>query len=186
MSKSVDQTRCKRLNELMSDTGITQYALAKKTEIKQSNLSGMMRGRTNVSEPAAKRIAEVLGCRYQWLLGYDDFKTDADLVMRIADDASDNRKKKQALFALLSELGEWRISDLESTLSADLQELPIVGEYAESFPYARISNGETTRNLNRNDFERLVSKLVDYFNFELEHTCFNYELERNDEPNPAQ
>ena len=136
----------------------------------------------NLTEERASDVIEAFPkYRIQWLLGYDDYMTNADLVFN----AVDERKRKQALFATIAEMSGWGINDLESTLSVDLQGLPTIGEETDDFPYARISNGEAARNLDQGDFERLVSKMVDYFKFELEHTCFDYEREHTDEANPA-
>ncbi|MBQ9003836.1 MAG: helix-turn-helix transcriptional regulator [Eggerthellaceae bacterium] len=79
--KEVNPIRRARLVQLMDEMNISQKELERQTGIKQQNISMMVRGLLNVSGPNAEAIAAAYPeIRIQWLMGYDDFKTDAELT----------------------------------------------------------------------------------------------------------
>ena len=163
-----------RLIQLMEENDISQNELSRRTGIAQQNISRICSesDNLNLSETNAGAIVAAFPeYRIQWLLGYDNFKTSAELVMSLISDGKERRTRKQALFAVMAEMNGWKIEDNESVLAIDLEGLPIAFSDAdfEFEHYATIAKDEKTVTLNQNEFELFVQKMLDYFEFELSH-----------------
>jgi len=76
--------RGKRLKQICEEQGITQQVLSSKIYISQQAISNMVTGQANVTEVTARKVIEYVSneyhydYRFEWLMGYDDYKTEED------------------------------------------------------------------------------------------------------------
>lgn len=74
--------RGKRLKQIIREKGISQQALSKTIHISQQAISAMVNERANLTETTAKAVIKLYPeYRYEWLMGYDDFKTRDDMYL---------------------------------------------------------------------------------------------------------
>ena len=87
---NVNPIHKKRLEEFLKEvtnvTGqrITQTGINKLTGISQQTISKIMNGHANLTETTAQVIVDAfpeVDWRYQYLLGYDDYKTEKELTL---------------------------------------------------------------------------------------------------------
>lgn len=66
---------------IINETGIKQNQLAKDTCISQQAISAMVQKKANVTETTAETIIKKFPqYRIEWLMGYDDYKTEEDRI----------------------------------------------------------------------------------------------------------
>ncbi len=76
--------RGKRLKQICEEQNITQQTLSSKVYISQQAISNMVTGQANVTEVTARKVIEYISkelhfdYRFEWLMGYDDYKTESD------------------------------------------------------------------------------------------------------------
>lgn len=75
----INTERCKRLKQLIEETGIKQNQLAADTGISQQSISAMVQEKANVTDTTIEIIAKKFP-RYsaEWLSGYSDYKNSAE------------------------------------------------------------------------------------------------------------
>lgn len=77
--KEINPIRAQRLNEIMTDEGINQRELSKRLNLSQQSISRILNGAATLTETTANRIIfEFPKYRFEWIMGYDDFKTVKD------------------------------------------------------------------------------------------------------------
>jgi transcriptional regulator with XRE-family HTH domain len=73
--------RGKRLQTLLTESGMTQKELSQKIHFSKEHISYVVSGERNMSYEMARSIVSIFpSVRYEWLMGYDDFKTTDDYV----------------------------------------------------------------------------------------------------------
>ena len=76
----------RNLKVLLSDNKMTQKELAKELHYTEQHLSLIINGNRRLTVEAAKKIATLFpGTRYEWLMGYDDFRSDSELISTAID-----------------------------------------------------------------------------------------------------
>lgn len=76
---NLKQIRAKRLDTLVTDAkkqGVKIQDIADRCNMTVQNLHDIRKGKTNLYEDTARRLSEVLGVRFEYLMGYDACKTD--------------------------------------------------------------------------------------------------------------
>lgn len=75
----------KRVKELLDDVKMTQIELAKRLNYTPQQISRIVQGKSRLTEYTAQRIVDVcktedslIRTRYEWLMCYDDLKTESD------------------------------------------------------------------------------------------------------------
>lgn len=72
----VNPIRGERLKMLLIENGVDQKEFADKIGYTKEHISYIINGRRNLTEDAAQAIIKLFpGTRIEWLMGYDDFKT---------------------------------------------------------------------------------------------------------------
>lgn len=175
VAKKINPVRRDRLIQLMDETGVGQNELYRRSGVAQQNIWKVVHSELNLSDSAAESIISAFPkYRIQWLLGYDDYKTEADLLAHYFDKQKEQSNKERALFCLVADLGKWNVYPSSVVGGAeydpDNEAMSETNFFTWEFDnYAKIRKGKTAVDLNKSKFERLVSKTVDYFNFELAH-----------------
>ena len=77
----INPERGKRLKELLGDYDMTQQDLASRLGYAKEHLTLMVNRKRNITEEAAEAIIQMFpGTRKEWLLGFDDYKTENDYI----------------------------------------------------------------------------------------------------------
>lgn len=75
----INPVRGERLKELLAENNITQKDLAEKIGYSKEHISFVVVGKRNMPEEMAKIISRHFPyVRFEWLMGYDNFKTEDD------------------------------------------------------------------------------------------------------------
>lgn len=77
--KEINQKSCIRLRELISELKMTQSQFGELLGLGSRQISCMVNGARRLTEDNARRIAQMFPeVRYEWLMGYDDYKTEGE------------------------------------------------------------------------------------------------------------
>lgn len=75
----INPVRGEHLKELLAENHITQKELAERIGYSKEHISFVVVGKRNMPEEMAKTISRYFPyARFEWLMGYDDFKTEDD------------------------------------------------------------------------------------------------------------
>ncbi|MBQ4354261.1 MAG: helix-turn-helix transcriptional regulator [Clostridia bacterium] len=97
--KEINQKSCIRLRELISDLEMTQSQFGDLLGLGARQISCMVNGVRRLTEDNARRIAQLFPkVRYEWLMGYDDYKTELEYK---------NSKLDEKLFELHKDIREY-------------------------------------------------------------------------------
>jgi len=81
-----------RLKSLLVANGTTQKDFAAKFGYTEQHISQIIKGKRRLTSEMAHRVAEEFCCRYEWLMGYDDFKTLNERMHAISEAGYDTRQ----------------------------------------------------------------------------------------------
>ena len=79
MGNDFKQKRAERVKTELSSSKQTQKVGAEKAHITPQHLTNVKNGKKPLTEDVAKSLAETLNIRFEYLMGYDDFRTQKDL-----------------------------------------------------------------------------------------------------------
>ena len=74
-----------RLKSLLATKGITQKDFAAKLGYTEQHISQIIKGKRRLTAEMAHKVAEEFSCRFEWLMGYDDFETLNERLHAISD-----------------------------------------------------------------------------------------------------
>jgi DNA-binding XRE family transcriptional regulator len=75
----VREIPCKRFNQILEETKVSQKWLSEHIFISVQTISGMKHGSANVSSETARRIVQIFPqYSYEWLMGYTDYKNQSE------------------------------------------------------------------------------------------------------------
>ena len=86
----INAERCKRLKQLIEETGIKQNQLAADTGISQQSISAMVQKKANVTDTTIEILAKKFP-QYsaEWLSGYSDYKNSAERFAAVISHSRD-------------------------------------------------------------------------------------------------
>lgn len=94
---TIDPKKGERLRQLLQEYKVSQKKLAAVLDYSPEQISYMVNGKRNITEPAAREIIKYFNSinendplcrpsmrkrkeiRFHWLMGFDDYKTEGDL-----------------------------------------------------------------------------------------------------------
>ncbi len=176
--KEPNEVAIKRLQEVFEDSGKTQSEFARSLtregyKTRQQNVQRYLAGKNEIPSAFAREVARVYGVNESWLLGYSPYKTPVDESMARISHIRNKFEKRHLLFDLMAELNLWTLTQPQDVAA------PIVGEgevfdmsaiHMDRFrTFRTIRRGDTTIELDQVQVEKLVRKVADYFDFEIEH-----------------
>lgn len=90
----------KRLKELCKEQKITQTKLSEIIFITQQTLSKIVNGECSLTEQTARKIVNIFPIyRIEWLMGLDDYKTEAEACHPLLKESLDGGEAVRLLFA---------------------------------------------------------------------------------------
>lgn len=184
----------KRLKDVLKENHKTQREIAKELNYVEQHISAIIHGRKNLTPETAKEISRILPVRFEYLMGYDDYKTEKDKQLfekNIEADSSikEERKTIEFLYACFVNSGYeiydiyeeaaktnmYLISEIRKTAiqnggvnEGDIDVIKMINEYAEKrnndARYCVNYNG-TDIKLKKDDIAELEKEIKDFTSF---------------------
>lgn len=102
--------RGERVKELIKAHNMTQEELAYKIGYTPTHLSAVLNGRRSLTVEAAQSISELFpATRYQWIMCFDDFKTDNEKAIKKISDINSEWQSRLSAVRILAYLSGYDI-----------------------------------------------------------------------------
>lgn len=186
----VNPIRGKRLKMLLTENGIDQQELADKIGYTKEHISYIINGRRNLTEEAAQAVVKQFpDTRIEWLMGYDDFKTQLQSSLFPAvKSLISTKNRERALKKMLSVYGlsfefdpkepPHSFEALENTKIEDMDKIPedVLSQGISDFMerednqpdyILKCSSGETILRCSKKQIKQLAIDIEDYLEFKL-------------------
>lgn len=160
------QTPGEKVKRLMKECHYTQAKLAELLDCSENHISMMVRGERNLTVKNAKKIADLFGVRFQWLLGFDDCKTDQDKIGQVAQSALENGVAAHTLMQLAATLLGYTLE--ESTAAYTDNEEGVIQFDPDRIAYYIIKDGVKVLPILESEYERIRNEIVRYIAFLIE------------------
>lgn len=178
-AKQINRLRGERVKSLLSEHGMTQKELAEKIGYVPEHLSFIVNGRRNLTEEAAHAISALFpGVRFEWLMGFDDFKTERDYHLAPIREPLMKTVDRHIIFTvLLHSLGyDVKILDNSDFPNLNIDNIDFENVLKMSQQLDRIyylfsrDNTEIGR-CSPFEYESLISDIFDYADFKIKKIC---------------
>ena len=153
-----------RVKQLCEDQKISQQELSQTTGISQQNISLMINGKANVTESTAKiLVREFPQYRFEWFMGYDDYKTIRDLTLSLFQQARHEANMLDEGFLFYATLNGYSIEYPDFSSSCHIEEA------IENIKHGyTISKGDKSRRLSLDELRDFENDICDYIGFRLD------------------
>lgn len=185
-STKINTIRGERLKILLSEKGISQKDLAEKIGYTKEHVSYIVNGRRNLTADAAELIVKLFSpVRFEWLMGYDDFKTNADFESAPLKKMISEICDKRILFsALLFSLGydksvldhskhaDLTFSDIKNMGPIDIADHIVeMSHDLDKIEYQLTKNGKEIGRCSVYEYESLIDDVFDFLEFKIRKIC---------------
>ena len=174
-----------RIKELLHDHEMTQKQLAGKLHYSEQHISLILTGKRPLPVETAKEIAKLFPpVRFEWIMGYDDFRTPTEYKeFPHSKAAVDKQFAKQALTMLADTLGyKFKISgshgvpfSLDEVMGVSDETRELLAKHADAIrgdcKYEVTRNGIHMADISINEFNSLVLEIKDFTEFKLSKLC---------------
>lgn len=152
-----------RLRKLRNERGMNQAELAELLPLdsrgrlrSEKTIGRMERGECRISDEYAIMLSRVLGCRYQYLLMQDDFKTEEDRFASLLDGLADNANVLHSLIKKVAANNRYEIKFLPADTKTEAG-LSLGGDC-----YAIIEAGTVIACVSLEEYSQLRSEIAHY------------------------
>lgn len=148
-----------RVKELLGDLGMTQQEFAAEFNYTEQHISYIVRGKRNLTVETAQAIAKKYPTvRFEWLLGYDDFKTEYERFAASIGALHDAYSHITALFALHG----YSFSEIDLSSANEF----VKQAYSSNAVEIRNGSGQTTL-IPHSQWRRMIAEIDRFIDFEL-------------------
>ena len=164
--KEINPKQGERLQSILKEQKISQKYLSKKIHLSEKTISAMINGRSSLTHATAVSLLDLFpeaGYRYEWIMGYDDFKTNRDMFVSVINDSqieSDLLYSGTLAFLRLSGYNVSPAYESDGTIEGTVK--------AMTSGYVISRDGQSIT-MDILQFNRFSNKIKDFVNFELEH-----------------
>lgn len=139
------------LKVLLSDNKMTQKDLAAELNYTEQHMSLIVKGRRCLTEETARKIAAMFpGTRYEWLMGYDNFRTDMEKALSsVVDELGIVAVNRDFMKALFFENG------------LELQGFGGLFKCGERIPICKL-DGEVVSSISEPEYTALIKEIWQY------------------------
>ena len=168
----INPIRGLRLKQICEEQGIKQNHLSKIIHITQQSISNMMTGKATVTIDTVNQVTKVFPeYRKEWLLGLDDYKTEADLKRANAEQFSqaiDTMKYEGSLlYTGLSAFAKLSGFDITPPITRNTGSLE--NYFKQMKAGYKISKGNQTVTLSLEEMNRFENEVCDFVELKLKH-----------------
>lgn len=164
-AKSI-QTPGEKVKQLMKDCHCTQAQLAEKINCSENHISMIVRGERNLTVKKAKKIADLFGVRFQWLLGFDDCMTDGHKIEQAAEAALENGGAAHTLIQLAATLLGYTLE--QSTAEYTYNEEGTIQFDPDRIAYYIVKDGVMELPVTEGEYDHIRDEIVRYIAFLLD------------------
>lgn len=175
----INTIRGKRLRTLLLENNMDQKLLAEKIGYTKEHISYIINGRRNLTADAAELIVKLFPTiRFEWLMGYDNFKTEEDFksepIRKLLTTVCD---KRIAFSALLYSLGyDKEVLDHSDyanlTISnAKIDNIIKMSSQIDRVEYCILKNGEEVGRCSAVEYELLLNEVFEFAEFKIKKIC---------------
>lgn len=176
--KNINPQAVANLDSLIGEQGLSLQKFADSLERRgystsAQNVHRYLKGENEMPASFAQEVARVYGVNASWLLGLSPYRTPVDeSAARFAEFQAD-KKRRRILFELMAQMNGWKVEPrpdvaAPATPSGDAFDMTESATIAFDF-YESIQRGDERHDLDRIDFDKFVSKVLAYFDFEISH-----------------
>ena len=164
LTESFHSVRGERVKTIYKELGLTQGKFADRLNMQQSAISEMVNNVRTVTETTARAIVQVFPqYRFEWLMGYDDYKTLMDLNLAIYQQAQHEGNLLDIGFFYFAKLNGYTVEH------PDYSKALYVGEALNLVNHGyRITKGDQSRQLSINELRDLENDICDYIGYRLD------------------
>ncbi len=164
LTESFHSVRGERIKTIYQELNLSQGELAERVNMKQSAISEMVNGKRTVTETTARAIVEEFPqYRFEWLMGYDDYKTLKDLNLAIYQQAQHEGNLLDIGFFYFAKLNGYAVEH------PDFSKAHYVDEALDLINHGyRITKGDQSRQLSINELRDLEIDICDYIGYRLD------------------
>lgn len=161
----VNPIRGERLKMLLIENGVDQKEFAEKIGYTKEHISYIVNGRRNLTEDAAQAtIKQFPGTRIEWLMGYDDFKTEAASFHSVINTM---KNESNLLYTGLCALGLLTGYEI---IPPNLQNAGSLDNFFKQMKAGyRIKNGNQAVDLSLDEMNRFENEICDFVELKLKH-----------------
>lgn len=106
----INPVRGERLRQLLSEQGVDQKDLAEEIGYTKEHISYIINGKRNLTEDAARAIVQMFPpTRFEWLMGYDGYKTETEKMLSEFNDFNNEWKTRLRAVRVLAYLSGYNI-----------------------------------------------------------------------------
>lgn len=179
----VNAIRGKRLGELLSWHGIDQKDFAEKIGYTKEHISYIINGHRNLTIDAAEKIVKIFpDIRIEWLMGYDDYRTQIDVDAAPLVHEMDVRKGSRGAMQILSKLAGYEITTENHSgerhyrvaLNSDgcsLEQVDLV--------YIISKGGKEIARCDDSRYHALAKEVAEFAEFKMQKLCNELEEKQN-------
>ncbi len=163
----INAKRAERFRKILSDSGMNQRDFAEQADISQQLISKIINQKTGLTEGTAQRVVSAFpekNYRIEWLMGYDDHQTYADLSVNQLSAAQEESSIMTAALFSLARLNGFQISANTPTGIIDVEEY--IRSLKSGTVFAKDGKTVTFSLEELNEFE---NEICDYVEFRLSH-----------------
>lgn len=185
VSAELSKKRGEKVKQLLRENRMRQIDLANKIHVTPEHLNAVLNGKRTFHEELAKAIADVFNVRYEWIAGYDDFRTKDDYneapLKKIIANACDKRTVFSAmLFALgydksvldYSDYADTTLLDIEGMCPEDFAEYLVgVSQQVDKIEYSFQKNGKEEGRCTAHEYESLINEVFEFVEFKMDKIC---------------
>lgn len=163
-------------SEVREGKGISQAEFADRISnhltigVKQQYISAYAKGR-EIPQEVAEAIEKEFGFRAAWLLGFDDAPKTVfeESTIRISE-IQDKAEKQHMLFSLLADLNGWAVEESLPVAAPMGGEQDMTESHGLMLAnYTTLTRDGSTVNLDRVQFNKLISRVLGIFDVEIQN-----------------
>lgn len=162
----INPKQSERLKLILKEQDITQKELSKQIYLSEKMISVIINGKASITYDTATKISDLFpdaGYRYQWLMGYDDHKTNRDLLISLIMNSGIEDELLYSGVAAFIKLSGYAI-----TFDCEKNEMAEGNNRICHKGYVISRDGQAVI-LDLSQFNHFANKINDYVDFELQH-----------------
>lgn len=160
----INPIRGLRVKQLCEEQGINQTELSQRIYISQQKISEMINGKANVTETTARAIIKAFPqYRFEWLMGYDDFKTLIELNLANYQRVKHEGELLDIAFFYFAKLNGYTVEHPNFSSAHSVEEA--IGFVQHGY---KIKKEGQSRQLSLDELRDLENDICDYIGYRLD------------------
>lgn len=166
--KNINPQAVANLKSLIDEKGLSLQKFADSLERRgystsPQNVHRYVSGENEIPAKFANEVARVWGVNASWILGISPYKTPVDESVARIGELNTRNMKKRLLLDLMADMSGWIVEERHTAAPFGESESQGITSFVA------LTKDGTRHELDLLDYERLIAKMLDFFDFELMH-----------------